>query len=53
MTEEQLKAFVTLMMCSDPWPVDEPGNQAIIEKFADEESQKHNFRDWIEAYHAL
>ena len=52
MTEEQLKAFLGLLMCSDPWPTDGEG-KFLLENFANEESQRHGYTDWIGAYHAL
>ncbi|HHT9145632.1 MAG TPA: hypothetical protein ACFYD4_08130 [Candidatus Wunengus sp. YC61] len=52
MTEEQLKAFLELLMCSDPWPTDGEG-KFILENFADEEAQQYGYTDWISAYHAL
>ena len=54
MNKEQLKAFLVLLMCSDPWPVEnEEGHQEILDSFADEESQRHGYSDWIEAYHGI
>ncbi len=53
MNLEELKAFLTLLMCSDPWPVPENYGNDLLQKFADSESQRHGFRDWIEAYHKL
>jgi hypothetical protein len=53
MTREQLRAFVYLLMCADPWPVDDENNQLIVDAFADEEAMRHGFNDWVEAYHAL
>lgn len=55
MSEEQLRAFLILLMCSDPWPVENESqeHQKILTDFADEESQRHGYTDWIEAYHVL
>ncbi len=53
MNQEQFRAFLVLLMCSDPWPVEEEGHQKILDTFADEESNRHGYRDWLEAYHAL
>ncbi len=53
MTKEQFRAFLFLLMCSDPWPVNEEGHQKVLNDFANEESQRHGYNDWIEAYHAL
>jgi hypothetical protein len=51
MSENQLKEFLGLMMCSDPWP--EGVCQSTMEEYADQESQEHGYTDWITAYHAL
>lgn len=55
-TIEQFKEIVTLMMCSDPWPVDEAGNQAnqaIVDEWADAEAIRHGYANWLDAYLAL
>ena len=53
MNDDQFRAFLILMMCSDPWPVDDGENQVIIENLADYEAVKRGFGCWIDAYHAL
>uniref|UniRef100_A0A6H1ZA09 Uncharacterized protein n=1 Tax=viral metagenome TaxID=1070528 RepID=A0A6H1ZA09_9ZZZZ len=50
MTGDQFKALLDLIMCSDPWPTDK-NNQKTIEQLANEEADKRNYNDWIEAYH--
>ncbi len=52
MKTEQFRAFLTLLVCSDPWPTDGEGKY-LLETWADEEARKHGYGDWIEAYHAL
>lgn len=52
MTKEQLAAFLSLMMCSDPSPLTLEQDAELL-AFADQESGRHGYGDWIEAYHAL
>jgi len=58
MTDREFRAFLDLLMCSDPWPVDGGGHadvgdggQSVLEALADRESGKRGFGEWIEAYH--
>jgi len=53
MNKEELKAFLTLLMCSNPWPVPRNEGNDLLQKFADAESQKYGYSYWIEAYHKL
>jgi len=53
MNKEQLKYFLELLMCSDPWPLEDNVSNDILQSFADEESKRHGFADWIEAFHKL
>ena len=34
-TQIQLRAVLDLLMCSDPWPVNDPENQRAVEEFVD------------------
>jgi hypothetical protein len=52
-TQEQLIALMALRMCSDPWPTGNEMDMTIIDEFLNNESIKHGFTDWIEAYHKL
>ena len=52
MTKVELRAFLDLMMVSDPWPLEEPAHEIMI-VLADRESEKHGFENWIVAYHEL
>ncbi len=56
MTDQQLRAFLTLLMCCDPWPVDSRStggdeNQDHMICLADVESAKRGYGGWIEAYY--
>jgi len=50
MDEKELRAFLSLLMCSDPWP--EGVDKTVLEQFANKESRRHGFSGWIEALHA-
>ncbi len=41
--------FLALMMCSDPWP--DSVHRENLANFADAESRKRGYDDWIEAFH--
>lgn len=52
----QLRDFLDLMMCSDPWPISGKGGEAAqkrLEEFADAASRDLGYDDWIDAYHKL
>lgn len=53
MNDKAYRAFLNLMMCSDPWPVysDNNQNQLIMEQFANEQAKARGYRDWIHAFH--
>ena len=53
MEEKELKCFLVLLICSDPWPIEDEESNDVLQKFADEESKRHGFSDWIQAYHNL
>jgi len=56
MTDIQYRAFLDLMMCSDPWPVvDRDGidSNAILEGLALDEARARGFESWIVAYHEV
>lgn len=52
MGDREFRAFLDLMMCSDPNPAGEEVD-AILKRWADEESQRHGFDNWIVAFHEL
>ena len=56
MSDLQYRAFLNLLMCSDPWPVTNTGDgtgtgMKLLEAAADEEGIKRGYNNWIEAYH--
>lgn len=53
MSDEEFRAFLDLMMCSDPWPVDPGGieNQSIMLALAEKEAKKRKFENWIVAFY--
>ena len=52
MNDTEYRAFLDLMMCSDPWPIDDDGiDHELLEAFADAQAKKRGFTCWIEAYH--
>jgi len=54
MNEKEYRAFLDLLMCSDPWPIKDGGkNHKILEAFANKEATKFGHEDWIVAYHRL
>jgi hypothetical protein len=53
MSKEQLYAFCELLICSDPWPVETPGNMDLVKACVDEQARSLGFTDWIDAYHQL
>ncbi len=44
------RSLLNLMMCSDPWPA-APEDDDVLLKFCNEESQRHGYDTWIDAYH--
>jgi hypothetical protein len=48
MSDHEYRAFLDLLMCSDPYPSDGEG---IVKGFADIEANIRGFGDWVEAYH--
>ncbi len=55
MSRYEFRAFLDLLMCSDPWPVKDGcgANQQILINFANQESIKQGYIDWLDAYHRL
>ena len=56
MNDDQFRAFLILIMCSDPWPVNdinELDNQTVVERLLDKEARQRGFTDWIDASHKL
>ena len=50
MTGDQFRAFLNLMMVSDPWPLKDVEHASLLD-FADSEAAKRGYENWIEAYH--
>ena len=51
MNIERLMAICELLMCLDPWPLNEDIRHRLID-LANEESLEMGFNDWIAFYHA-
>ena len=52
MNDEEFRAFMGLLMCSDPYP-DSQSNMDILKNYANRIAVDKGFSDWIEAYHKL
>lgn len=52
MTRIEFRAFLNLLMCSDPWPTGEEGH-VVISAWADKQAKEFGYTDWIDAYHLL
>lgn len=50
MTDRQFGIFIQMLMCADPWPL-KPFEQFEMVMWADFESRKRGFSDWIDALH--
>ena len=50
MKANEFRALLVLIMCSDPWPVDDR-NQELIEAMANREAIERGFTGWVDAYH--
>ena len=53
MRDTEFRAFLDLLMCSDPWPIPDKSSQLILSRYADKVSAQFGYADWIEAYHNL
>ena len=51
MNDKQYRAFLDLMMCSDPWP--EGVAREPLEEFADAQAKLRGHDNWIVAYHEV
>lgn len=49
MSHQAFRAFLDLLMVSDPWP--NGVEQKPLTDWADKEARSWGYRDWIEAYH--
>jgi len=52
MPDNQFKAFLSLLVCSDPWPTPQP-EEDILKALADDMSVGRGYEDWIDAYHKM
>lgn len=52
MTLKQLRLLLSLLMCSDPWPMLDVSHEFMIQ-WLDAESRAAGYADWIDAYHKL
>lgn len=57
MSDEEFRAFLDLLMASDPWPMGE-GTEAeqayvVLVDLADRESRNRGYGNWIEAFHQV
>lgn len=50
MNDYEFRAFLNLLMCSDPWPCDEE-SRVTLSDFATTEAVRRGFQDWFSAYH--
>jgi len=54
MNDETYKEFLSLLMCSDPWPVGHRrDSQRVLINFANNEAIKRGYIDWVVAYHDI
>ena len=53
MNDIEFRCFLDLLMCSDPWPINDEISQNVMMNLADQESHKRRFPDWISAYHVF
>jgi len=57
MEDQEFRCFLDLLMCSDPWPIDDVigpqdvNSQKVLDDLADRLSRERGFADWIAAYH--
>ncbi len=51
MLDSEFRAFLDLLMCSDPWPVYGNNSKEVLDNFADKESRIRGYDNWIVAYH--
>lgn len=51
MNDSEFRAFLDLLMCSDPSPVLLDSGQIILENFANQEAKKRGYETWVVAFH--
>ncbi len=50
MNDKQYRAFLNLMMCSDPWPASDE-DHFELEHYAERKAADKGYKNWIEAHH--
>ena len=54
MNNKEYRAFLDLIMCSDPWPIRGwDASEDILIELADKEAHKRGYWHWIDAYHSF
>lgn len=56
MNKTQFRALLDLLMCSDPWPIEEEAGEThkLLIEFANCESREtYGMANWIVAYHEI
>ena len=54
MSNTEFRAFMDLLMCSDPWPVPDTGErdgEAVLLRLADSEAHRRGYATWTIAFH--
>lgn len=51
MTDQQFEALLDLMMCSDPWPLQDEARESLI-GLANSEAKKRHYDDWVDAFNS-
>ena len=52
MDDKTFRAFLDLMMCSDPWPVKDDGSShTLMNDLALDESSRRGYDSWYVAFH--
>ena len=49
MSASEFRAFLDLLMCSDPYPVDTGEDEMF--GYANRQAIERGFTDWVDAYH--
>ena len=53
MDSMELRSLLNLIMCCDPWPCEDSGNEGDVKFFANRMSVEAGYEDWVDAYHHL
>lgn len=52
MNDKEFKAFLCLLMCSDPWPSTKE-EEALLLLYADRIAVERGYANWTEAFHFM